>query len=108
PATSTLKRLETTAGLLKRSERAPELFAAVAGDAQKLRRADGTDSLMAIDLVASDLYPGEVRTAVVGLGGFDTSPYSLRALTGALTRVQFLDEEVSANERARQWVQSHP
>lgn len=99
---SRLRSLETSPGLLGSSERFPDLRAPVTGDAVALVRCDGSDSLLAIDLVGADLAPGESRTATLGLSGFTTSPYSIRVLAEGASVTDYLDRQVALHEAARQ------
>jgi len=107
PATSQLRTLETAPGLFRASQLVPAL-APVVDDAVVLRRAGGGDSLLAGDVMGSNLAPGEVRSLTLGISGFESSPYSVRVLADAMTLREFLDRQQAGHEAARRALLADP
>jgi CARDB/Periplasmic copper-binding protein (NosD)/Right handed beta helix region/Bacterial pre-peptidase C-terminal domain len=107
PASTQLRSLTTSPGLLKRSDRIPGLFAPLTGDVY-VAQGPGGDSLAVVELVATHVPPGQTLSVSLDLVGFVTSPYSVRAIAQATPLSTFLDREVQIDEAARQALNASP
>lgn len=100
PSNSSLKSISSDPGLFRLTQLDHGL-SGVSGDEVMLHRADGTDSLWAVDVIGANLAPGESRTFSLAIAGFVSSPYSVRVLAAGMTMNEFLSRQAAAVEAAR-------
>src|SRR5262249_36754563 len=108
PAGSSLRRLETSPGLLSRSQRTPGLFAPLSGDLYLAPNPARGDTLGVVDLVGGTLAPGESHTVTLGLRGLPTSPYSVSAMAHGERIQEAVEREAALVESARRALLAHP
>jgi len=107
PATSTLKSISSDPGIYRLSQ-IDHGLASPTGDVLMLHHADGSDSLSDVELMASNLAPGESRAVTLAISGFASSPYSVRVLAAAMTMQEFLNRQAAAVEAARRALLANP